>query len=293
VLRPRRFHRWQSGLMSEIQRIAMGVEYEGTDFYGWQVQAQSPTVQEVMQRALSTVANQPINVVCAGRTDTGVHASCQVIHFDTDVTRSDRGWGLGGNSNLPATVAIRWVQHVVPSFHARFSAHRRSYRYTLLNRWVRPGLRARYLSWERRPLDLELMQQASAHLIGKHDFSAYRAVQCQAPSPVRTMHRLDISRSGDEISFEVEANAFLHRMVRNLVGSLISVGLGEQPPDWIAQVLASRDRNLAGPTATSAGLCFLAPRYPREFGLPEEVSLARAREVYEISGLAPTTLPPA
>lgn len=259
--------------MSEIQRIAMGVEYEGSDFYGWQVQAQSPTVQEVIQRALSTVANQPVSVVCAGRTDTGVHASGQVIHFDTAAARSDRGWALGGNSNLPPTVAIRWVQPVLPSFHARFSAHRRSYRYSLLNRWVRPGFRARYLSWERRPLDLLAMQEASAHLIGRHDFSAYRTVHCQAPSPVRTMHRLEISKTGDEISFEVEANAFLHHMVRNIVGSLIVVGLGEQPPVWIAQVLASCDRSMAGPTANSAGLCFLGPRYPKEFGLPEEVSL--------------------
>ena len=260
--------------MTAVQRYAMGLEYEGTDFYGWQIQPQSPTVQEVVQRALSTVANQPITVVCAGRTDTGVHARCQVVHFDTDVKRSERGWALGGNSNLPATVAVRWVKPVLASFHARFSAHRRSYRYSLLNRGVRPGLRARYLSWERRPLDVDLMQTAANHLLGTHDFSAYRTIHCQAPSPVRTMHRLDISKQGDEISFEIEANAFLQHMVRNLVGSLIAVGCGQKPPEWIAEVLRSRDRSRAGSTAPSAGLCFLAPRYPREFGLPAEVCLA-------------------
>ncbi len=260
--------------MDAVLRIALGVEYDGTDYYGWQIQAQSPTVQEVLQAALSQVADHPVEVTCAGRTDTGVHARCQVVHFDSAAQRGERGWVLGGNANLPDSVAIRWARVVPASFHARFSARRRAYRYSLLNRWVRPGLGGRYLAWERRPLSLLKMRAAVPHLLGEHDFRAFRTVHCQAPSPVRTLHRLDIAQDGDEFRFEVEANAFLHHMVRNLVGTLMVVGRGEQPPEWVAEVLRSRDRCQAGPTAPSAGLCFLAPGYPTEFGLPAEVCLA-------------------
>lgn len=259
--------------MKPVNRIALGVEYDGTEYYGWQIQAQSPTVQEVLQDALSKVADHPIEVICAGRTDTGVHARCQVVHFEASAARSERGWVLGGNANLPETVAIRWAHTVPASFHARFSARRRSYRYSLLNRWVRPGLGGRYLAWERRPLAIEPMRQAALQLLGEHDFSAFRTVHCQAPSPIRTLHRLDIRQVDDQFHFEVEANAFLHHMVRNLVGSLMVVGRGEQAPDWVGEVLRSGDRCQAGPTAPSAGLCFLGPGYPREFGLPEEVCL--------------------
>ncbi|MCB1606590.1 MAG: tRNA pseudouridine(38-40) synthase TruA [Xanthomonadales bacterium] len=264
--------------MNSLQRIALGVEYDGTDYYGWQIQAQSPTVQEVLQQALAQVADHPIEVVCAGRTDTGVHGRCQVVHFDTRAPRSERSWVLGANSNLPDTVAVRWAQQVPESFHARFSARRRSYRYRLLNRWVRPGLGGRYLAWERRPLALAPMQAAATLLLGEHDFSAFRTVHCQAPSPVRTLYRLTITANQDEFVFEAQANGFLHHMVRNLVGSLLVVGRGEQPPEWVAEVLRSGDRCQAGPTAPSAGLCFLGPAYPLEWGLPPEVSLPEAGE---------------
>jgi tRNA pseudouridine38-40 synthase len=254
-------------------RYALGIEYEGTGFSGWQRLSQGASVQGALESALTFVAAHPVEVVCAGRTDAGVHASGQVVHFDSDAPRSDYAWLMGGNSRLPASVAILWVQPVAVEFHARFSARARRYRYRLLNRRVRPGLLARFQAWESRPLDAAAMQLAAQDLRGEHDFSAFRTAQCQAPNPRRDLQEISVRREGEELLIEVQANAFLHHMVRNIVGSLMLVGRGERPVEWIGEVLRGRDRSVAGPTAPAAGLTFLGPRYPREFGLPPAVSL--------------------
>lgn len=253
-------------------RVALGIEYDGGPWLGWQRLGHGRGVQEAVEQALTFVADQPVEVVCAGRTDAGVHAICQVVHFDAPVVRSARGWMMGANSRLHDSVAVRWAQPVAPTFHARFSAIARRYRYRVLNRPVRPALARQYLTWERLPLDAEAMHRAAQALLGEHDFSAFRSSQCQATHARRELQRLDVRRSGDEVVFEVRANAFLHHMVRNLVGSLLPVGRGEQPEDWPQRLLAGRDRTLAGPTAAAAGLCFLGPLYPPAFGLPSEVS---------------------
>jgi len=254
-------------------RIALGVEYDGTDFLGWQRLDRGRTVQGVLEQALSFVAAAPVAVTCAGRTDAGVHARCQVVHFEPPVERADRSWLLGANSRLPDDVCVRWIQRLPDDFHARFSARARRYRYTLLNRPVRPALDARFVAWERRPLDVARMQAAALHLLGEHDFNAFRTVACQARNPVRSVHALSVARADEQIHFEIQANAFLHHMVRNIVGSLLPVGLGERDPDWVRAVLAGRDRALAGPTAPSQGLTFLHPLYPQHWQLPAEVTL--------------------
>ena len=250
-------------------RYALGIEYDGTDFSGWQRLSSGRTVQGVLEEALSFVADHPVEVVCAGRTDAGVHASGQVVHFDSDAERSTYAWLMGGNSRLPRTVAIAWVRAVPDGFHARFGARARRYRYRLVNRPTRLALQARFASWERRPLDADAMHAAAQALVGDHDFSAFRTAQCQAPNPRRDLQAISVRRVDDEISIEVQANAFLHHMVRNIVGSLMLVGRGERPIGWIAALLDGRDRNLAGPTAPAEGLEFLGPRYPREWDLPE------------------------
>ena len=253
-------------------RIALGIEYDGTDFFGWQRLSHGASVQASVERALSFVAAEPISVTCAGRTDAGVHGRCQVVHFDTGVQRDMRAWVLGACSNLPASVAVLWAQSVSEDFHARFCARSRRYRYSILNRAVRPALDARYVTWERQPLDAERMHAAAQALIGEHDFSAFRAIACQAAHARREVKRLSVRREGAEVIVDIEANAFLHHMVRNIVGSLLLVGRGEQPPAWIASLLAGRNREVAGPTAAASGLTFIAPRYERHWGLPEEVS---------------------
>lgn len=255
-------------------RIAIGIEYDGSAFLGWQRLAHGPTVQAAVEEALSRVAAHPVRVVAAGRTDSGVHALCQVAHFDTEAARSERAWILGGTAACREGIAIRWARVVSERFHARRSALRRIYRYRLLNRPVRPALSARELAWERVPLDLEAMRAGAVALVGEHDFSAFRSLACQAQHPRRTLHRLAIERAGEEIVFELEANAFLHHMVRNIVGTLLAVGRGERPPEWVGEVLASRDRTRAGPTAEARGLVFVGPRYPPGFGLPAEVEWA-------------------
>jgi tRNA pseudouridine38-40 synthase len=255
-------------------RIALGIEYDGTDFFGWQRLSQGNAIQAVVEKALSFVADVPIEVVCAGRTDSGVHACCQVVHFDTQAQRSERGWTLGANSHLPSSIAVRWAQPVADDFHARFGARARRYRYLILNRDVRPALQARYVTWERRPLDAAAMHRAAQALVGEHDFSAFRTVACQARTPVRRVHEISIGRAGEKIAVQIQANAFLHHMVRNIVGSLLPIGRGDAPPAWIAQLLAGRDRAVAGPTAPAQGLTFLAPLYPVDCGLPAEVTLS-------------------
>lgn len=269
------------GRAAATRRYALGVEYDGSEFSGWQrlnkrgapERRSEPTVQSAVEKALSFVAGGPIEVVCAGRTDAGVHASAQVVHFDGPVDREVRGWVLGTSSRLPASVCVRWCVPVADDFHARFSARARRYRYSILNRAVRPALQRQYLSWERRPLDADAMHRAAQDLVGDHDFSAFRTVHCQAPHAQRQLHEISVVRDGDVVAIEVQANAFLHHMVRNIVGSLLPVGRGDQPERWIGELLAGRDRAVAGPTAPSAGLVFLGPRYPAQWGLPAEVAL--------------------
>lgn len=262
-----------SKLTDPAMRIALGIEYDGTDFLGWQRLAHGPTVQGAVEAALSSVADAPVQVTCAGRTDAGVHARCQVVHFDTAAQRSERGWRMGTNSLLPGSVAVRWAKPVSDEFHARFGARARRYRYTLLNRHVRPALDARFVCWERVPLDVAAMQQAAQLLVGEHDFSAFRTVACQARSPNRCVHEIAIAREDERVIVEIQANAFLHHMVRNIVGSLRVVGRGEQSAAWIGNVLAGRDRSLAGPTSAAQGLVFLGPLYPSQWGLPGEATM--------------------
>jgi len=253
-------------------RIAMGIEYDGTDFFGWQRLKEGPSVQARLEQALSRVADHPVEVSCAGRTDAGVHGRCQVVHFDTQAQRDMRGWVLGSCSNLPDSVAVLWAQSVAEDFHARYAARSRRYRYRILNRPVRAALEARYVTWERLPLDAGRMHQAAQVLLGLHDFSAFRALSCQAKHPHRTVLSVDVRRDGEYVTLEIEANGFLHHMVRNIVGSLLLVGRGERPVEWMAELLAGCDRQVAGPTGPASGLTFIGPRYEARWGLPSEVS---------------------
>lgn len=259
-------------------RYALGVEYDGTGFRGWQRLSShglpgAPTVQAALEDALSAVAADPVEVICAGRTDSGVHAQCQVVHFDSDAGRDPRGWTLGTTVNLPPAVCVRWCVPVAQDFHARFSARARRYRYRLVNRAVRPALGRQWLGWERLPLDAEAMHRAAQALRGEHDFNAFRTVHCQAPNARRDLQSISVRRDGEEVVVEVQANAFLHHMVRNIVGSLLMVGRGERPEGWLAELLQGQDRKVAGPTAPSQGLVFLGPLYPAHWGLPGEVTL--------------------
>ena len=259
-------------------RIALGVEYDGNGFFGWQRLSKAgeggqESLQAALETALSRVADHPVATTCSGRTDAGVHARCQVVHFDSAATRSPRAWTLGVTSHLPPQMCVRWAQPMPDDFNARFSARARQYRYRILNRQVRPALLRQYLSWELRPLDADAMHRAAQALLGEQDFSAFRTVHCQAPHARRELQRISVRRIDDEVVVEVQANAFLHHMVRNIVGSLLEVGAGAQGEDWIAALLAGRDRTLAGPTAPAAGLLFLGPLYPSQWQLPAEVTL--------------------
>lgn len=249
-------------------RIALGLEYHGACFRGWQSQPGGGTVQDALQAALGRIAGQAVQVTCAGRTDAGVHASAQVVHFDTELARPLTAWVRGVNSFLPPTVAVCWAQPVSDDFHARYSARARLYRYVLLNRPQRPGLSASSVGWYHRPLDAAAMQAGAELLLGEHDFSAFRAADCQARSPVRTMYHARVSRHGEHLLLDFEANAFLHHMVRNLVGSLVYVGQGKQAPAWMAALLACRDRTQAAPTFAAAGLYLIGVRYDPAWQLP-------------------------
>jgi len=242
-------------------RLALGLEYEGSGFCGWQSQAGGGAVQDALESAVSIVADAPTRVVCAGRTDAGVHALAQVVHFDTAAVRPDTAWVRGVNAHLPASVAVRWAQPVAADFHARFSARARRYRYLLLNRAERPGLMAQRVGWFHHPLDVDSMMEAAALLLGEHDFSAFRSVECQAKSPVKTLRRAALARRGDLLVFDFEASAFLHHMVRNLVGALVYVGKGAHPPSWLGELLAGRDRTRAAPTFAACGLYFVGVDY--------------------------------
>lgn len=250
-------------------RVALGVEYCGSAFHGWQSQAQGNTVQDALESALREIAGQSVGVICAGRTDAGVHATHQVVHFDVPVERPITAWVRGVNSHLPEGVAVRWAQPVDGEFHARFSARGRRYRYLLVNRPQRLGLWHGRAGWFHQPLDLAAMQAAAAHLPGEHNFSAFRAAGCQAKSPVKTMWRADVRQQGNLIVFDFEASAFLHHMVRNLVGSLVYIGKGAQTPGWIDELLLARDRKLAAPTFSPDGLYFRGPIYEPHWGLPD------------------------
>jgi tRNA pseudouridine38-40 synthase len=249
-------------------RIALGVEYDGGDFNGWQSQPDVPNVQDALQAALSAIAGESIRVIAAGRTDTGVHGIEQVVHFDTEVIRNTSAWVRGANALLPKSVAVLWAQEVSLDFHARFSAQSRSYRYLLLNRPVRSALQHKKMGWVHAPLDLAAMQTAANYLLGEHDFSAFRAAECQAKSPIKNISRLHISQSGDVITVEITAGAFLHHMVRNIVGCLVYVGKGKYPPTWLADVLSSRQRSLAAPTFSPDGLYLSHILYDPKFFLP-------------------------
>lgn len=251
-------------------RIAMGVEYDGSAFSGWQSQPHARNVQDCLQQALSKVADHPVSVICAGRTDAGVHARGQVVHFDTPAKRNERSWVLGANSNLPKEINVNWAREVSPEFHARFSATARSYRYEILNRWVRSAIDARRRTWVHAPLDADAMNRAAQFLLGRHDFSSYRALECQAKSPVREIMSISVRREGNIVALEVTANAFLHHMVRNIAGVLIAIGKSEQPETWSRQVLEHRDRRLGGVTAPPDGLYLMRAHYPEEFGIPAE-----------------------
>lgn len=251
-----------------MPRIALGIEYDGTAFSGWQRQAHAASVQAAVEGAVSRIADAPVAVICAGRTDAGVHATGQVAHFDCDARRPDRAWVRGVNAHLPPSIGVRWVAHPGPEFHARFSATARRYRYVLLSDPLRPVLRRGRVAWTWKPLSLAPMQDAARCLLGEHDFSAFRAVGCQARQPVRTVRELTLARHGDCVVLDIEANAFLHHMVRNIAGALLAVGAGERPVEWVAEVLAGRDRTRAGITAPPGGLYLVAVRYPERFGLP-------------------------
>jgi tRNA pseudouridine38-40 synthase len=252
-------------------RLAAGVHYVGTRFAGWQRQPHALAIQSLVEEALTKIADHPVEVVCAGRTDAGVHSTAQVIHFDTEAQRADRGWLLGANAELPSDVALAWISPVSPAFHARFSALARSYRYLILNRPLRAPLWfGRACLW-RQPLDANVMHDALQCLVGTHDFSSFRAAECQSPTATRRIERISVERHGDFVVLEVTANAFLHHMVRNIAGSALRVGEGAREAPWIAEVLASRDRRLAGLTAPAGGLYFVDVRYPADLGLPVKV----------------------
>jgi len=249
-------------------RIALGLEYDGTAYAGWQTQRSSPSIQSLVEGALSPVAAAPVNIICAGRTDAGVHACGQIAHFDTEARRSERGWVLGANTSLPGDINVAWARPVPRHFHARYSAEARTYRYYVFNRPVRSALAARSAAWIRQPLDHERMNSATSALVGSHDFSAFRSAASQGHSPIRRIEALSVERHGDFVLIQITANAFLHHMVRNIAGLLIAIGQGDKDPGWAASVLESKDRAQAGPTASAEGLYLWFVRYPRAFELP-------------------------
>ncbi len=249
-------------------RYVACIEYDGSNYSGWQRQTHSRSVQAHVEHAIGKVADHDVAVVCAGRTDTGVHASYQIIHFDSAAERTLNGWLRGVNVHLPADISCQWVKPVTDEFHARFSALRRSYRYIIDNRPARPALTAGKVTWEYRPLTLEPMQQAAGYLLGRHDFTSFRTVACQAKSPVREISVLTLSREINYLYLDITSNAFLHHMVRNIAGALIAVGCAEQRPEWVLDVLNARDRCKGGVTAPPDGLYLTAVEYPEEFQLP-------------------------
>jgi tRNA pseudouridine38-40 synthase len=252
-----------------MPRIALGIEYDGSRFLGWQTQPGGGAVQDALEPALAAIAGAPLSVSAAGRTDRGVHARLQVVHFDTEAARPASAWVRGVNALLPDSVAVLWSREVDAEFHARYSAVSRTYRYVLLNRAVRPALAASRVGWFHLPLDVDEMRAAAALLVGEHDFSAFRSSECQAKTPIRRLHALEIEAHGERIDFVLRANAFLHHMVRNIVGSLVYVGKGKHPPSWVRDVLLSKNRGEAAPTFGPQGLYLEQIQYDARWGLPQ------------------------
>lgn len=253
---------------SLMSRWVAGVEYNGAAYSGWQMQSDAPSVQAEVERSLSQVADHPVRVICAGRTDAGVHAVQQVVHFDSPAVRIDHAWLLGTNRHLPNDVALRWVRPIAADFHARFSAVRRSYRYCIHNGRARSALGYRRVCWEPRPLDADAMNRAGQALVGEHDFSAFRDSQCQSPTSHRHVLGLRVYRQHEQVVLDITANAFLHHMVRNIAGTLMEVGLARQPEAWVGDVLRKGKRTEAGMTAEPDGLYFLGPGYPEHWNVP-------------------------
>ncbi|HSG03452.1 MAG TPA: tRNA pseudouridine(38-40) synthase TruA [Marinobacterium sp.] len=251
-------------------RYALGIEYAGARYHGWQSQReeQVATVQETLEEALSKIACHPVSVICAGRTDTGVNGCYQVVHFDAQVERPTRAWVMGTNTKLPDDIAVLWARPVSDQFHARFGAMERRYRYVIYSAEVKPAVLSRGVTWTHKKLSIDRMQQAAVHLVGEHDFTSYRAVACQAKSPVKTVKSLEVYQRGQLIVIDICANAFLHHMVRNIAGVLMKIGSGEAEVDWSREVLEARNRRLGGVTAPPWGLYFVDVKYPQEFDLP-------------------------
>ncbi len=250
-------------------RIALGIEYDGSAYYGWQRQPEAASVQACLEKALSRVADAPISVFCAGRTDAGVSATGQVVHFETPVLRREAAWTMGVNTYLPKNISVRWMSEVAEDFHARFSATARRYRYIIYNHRFRAAILQSGITHVHLPLDVDKMQRAGQALLGENDFTSFRASQCQSLTPWRYMIHLNVSRHGNYVVVDVKANAFVHHMVRNIVGSLIEVGSGAQSENWMAELLAAKDRNLAAATAKAEGLYLVSVDYPEKFGLPK------------------------
>lgn len=275
-----------------MSRIALGIEYNGANFAGWQCQRDVRSVQACLEEAVARVANEPNHVVCAGRTDAGVHALEQVVHLDTRARREIRSWVMGINANLPEDIRVLWAREVDPSFHARYSAIARYYRYVILNRAMRSALQPRQMTWNFYPLDEKRMQAGADYLLGEHDFSSFRAQGCQSKSPWRIMHFVDVTRHGDQVIVDVCANAFLHHMVRNIAGVLMEIGCGKREPSWVQSLLNARDRKNGGVTAPPDGLYLGGIYYPPEFGLsrhrvferlPENASRYRHPSLQQVS----------
>lgn len=248
-------------------RIALGIEYDGSQYHGWQAQTGLHTVQQAVERALGNVADCEISVVCAGRTDTGVHATSQIIHFDTQKERTIRSWIHGANSFLPKDVCVKWGREMPDDFHARYSALSRRYRYIIYNSPIRPGLFRSKVTWQYRQLDHREMHEAAQFLIGEYDFTSFRSVECQSNTPMRNVTKIQVSRNSDMLMIDITANAFLHHMVRNIAGVLIAVGSGKKPVAWVEEVLLARDRRLGAETAPPYGLYLVEVCYPEKFGV--------------------------
>ncbi|CAG7856901.1 tRNA pseudouridine synthase A [biofilm metagenome] len=248
-------------------RIVLGIEYDGSGYSGWQWQPHRRSIQNELEKALSTVANEPVSVICAGRTDAGVHALEQIVHFDVSVERELRAWLMGGNTYLPDDIRIIWAKFAIADFHARYSAVARLYRYVILNRAVKSALMDKQVTWCYQPLDAELMHKSAQVLVGNHDFSSFRAQGCQSKSPYRIVHFIDVYQDADTVIVEICANAFLHHMVRNIVGVLMAVGIGKQASEWVPDVLAAKMRKKGGVTAPPDGLYLTAVYYPAHYGI--------------------------
>ena len=252
-------------------RIALMVEYDGSQFHGWQSQQDLRTVQQVLEDALSKVADHPVSVVCAGRTDTGVHATTQVVHFDAENERQKRSWMYGANANLPKDLGVKFAKEVNENFHARFSALSRRYQYVIYNTPIRPILQRNYVTWQYRQLDHRAMQTAAQVLLGEHDFTSFRSVECQSKTPLRNVHAIQVTRKDDLVIIDITANAFLHHMVRNIAGVLMNVGSGRKHVSWVEEVLAAKDRRLGAETAPPYGLYLVSVKYPEEFNLTQNL----------------------